>query len=246
MQRGQSTDGSLAIKGPPQRANKGSIEAFLSQSKALRERVARQKRLLFAMDATASREPTWAVACTLHDAMFDAIVGEEHLAVQLCYYRGIADFYCSGWLSHPQVLRDTMAQVRCLAGGTQISRVLRQALSIASDKNPIRAVVFIGDAVEEAAAHLESLAGQCRLQRVPLFIFQEGHDPIAQRCFKRLASLSGGAYARFDHTSPNRLRDLLNAVARYVSGGRQALTQASGESDKLLLKQLPGNPQCPD
>lgn len=244
MHQGHYFSERLAIKGPPQRANKGAIETFLSQSKALRQRVAGQKRLLFAMDATASREPTWAVACTLHDAMFEAIVGEKHLAVQLCYYRGMADFYRSRWLSHAQALRDTMAQVRCHAGGTQISRVLRHALSAASDNNPLRAVIFIGDAVEEAIPQLESLAGQCRLKRLPLFIFQEGQDLRAQQCFKRLAALSGGAYARFDHTSPDRLRNLLSAVVRYVSGGRQALAQASGEGDKLLLKQLPGNPQC--
>ena len=48
---------------------------------------------------------------------------------------------------------------------------------------------------------------------------------MAERCFRQVARLSGGAYAPFDARSPQVLRDLLSAVAVYAAGGRKALAQ---------------------
>ena len=59
-----------------------------------------------------------------------------------------------------------------------------------------------------------------------------------ERCFRSLASLSGGAYARFDSHSADTLAALLGAVARYAAGGRAALENSSGQSARLLLQQL--------
>ena len=75
-----------------------------------------------------------------------------------------------------------------------------------------------------------------------MFMFQEGHEPKAERAFKEIARLTGGAYCPFDAGSARQLRELLKAVAVYATGGRKAL-QDYGASTKSgaatrLLEQL--------
>jgi hypothetical protein len=129
-----------------------------------------------------------------------------------------------------------MSRVTCAAGRTQIARLLKRVL--ADSGSSARALVFIGDAVEEPASQLEELAGQCRLRCLPLFLFQEGADPQVRSVFQSMARLSGGAYSRFDTDSAARLRELLGAVARYAAGGRAALENSAGAAARALLEQL--------
>lgn len=103
---------------------------------------------------------------------------------------------------------------------------------------PIKAAVFIGDAVEESPDTLCDLAGQCGLLKLPLFVFQEGRQPSVERTFRSMAKLSGGAYARFDSRSAQALASLLSAVAAFATGGRVALEKQPGDSAKLLLEQI--------
>lgn len=214
------------------------MTAFLHKSKAIRQVVDRQPRLLFALDATASREPTWAQAKQWHREMFLAASGNS-LAIQLAYYRGFNEFEASPWLTRGEELLAHMESVRCAGGPTQILRLLQHYLAISTATTPVRALVFVGDAVEEPTTQIADLAGRCRLRKQPIFAFQEGADPHCARTFEHMAKLSGGAYARFDQSSAGRLRDLLGAVARFAAGGRRALTSSGQESDKLLLSQLP-------
>lgn len=214
------------------------VADFLRKSRAIRQVVTRQPRLIFALDATASREPTWHQARQLHREMFSAASGTS-LAIQLAYYRGFNEFHTSPWLSRADELLAHMDAVHCVGGATQIVRLLRHYLSVGTPATPVRALVFIGDALEEPSATILDLAGQCGLKKQPVFVFQEGTDPQCAQSFEQLARLSGGAYARFDHSSADRLRELLGAVARYATGGRKALTSSGRDSDKLLLSQLP-------
>lgn len=181
-------------------------------------------RLIFALDATASREPTWDTACEIQAQMFSETATLGGLQIQLCYYHGFQRFRSAPWCSDTTQLQTQMAQVRCLGGHTQIGRVLKHALT-ATKKTPIQALIFIGDALEEPADPLCDLAGQLGLTNVPLFIFQEGHNPAATRVFEYMARVSRGACVPFDHQSASQLRDLLAAVAVYAAGGRQALEQ---------------------
>ncbi len=199
----------------------------------------RRPRLLFALDATASREPTWATARQLHRELFSAAADNNSVAIQLCWYRGFADFQHTGWLTSSDALLQAMDAVSCVGGPTQLQRLLKHYLSAGSATTPVRALVFVGDAVEEPAASLLTLAGECRLKHQPLFLFQEGYDPRVAAVFEQMAALSGGAYAAFDRDSAERLRELLGAVVRYASGGYKALTSSGRESDKILLSQLP-------
>ena len=214
------------------------VSAFLSKAKAIQSVQSRQTKLIFALDATASREPTWATAKKLHRDLFNASLDNTNLAIQLCYYRGLHEFQHSPWLTNAAELLAHMDDVVCLGGPTQLERLLHHYLAQRGGLAPVKALVFVGDAVEENNDTLAALAGECGLYKLPLFIFQEGQDPLAKSAFTMLARRSGGAYASFDHNSAGRLRDLLGAVVRFTAGGIKALAQSGRESDKLLLDQL--------
>ena len=224
-------------KPPAHQSSPQEIAQFLQKSRAISQFVEKQPRLLFAVDATASRQPTWDHATHLQQEMFIASGKVAKLAVQLCYYRGFSEFRASPWLTDTTELAHLMGRVHCEGGHTQIARLLRHAQD-EHRKASVRALVFIGDAVEESPDNLCSLAGQCGLLQLPLFLFHEGPDHQVEQTFRAMAKLSGGAYARFDSGSAATLAGLLGAVATYASGGRAALEARGGESAKLLLQQL--------
>ena len=224
-------------KPPSRRSTSTEVEKFLQQSRNISTFVAKNPRLLFAVDATASRQPTWDHASRVQQEMFLAAGRAASLTVQLCYYRGFQQFFASPWLTDSEQLARLMGQVRCEGGHTQIARLLRHAQR-EHGKVPVRALVFIGDAIEENPDSLCNLAGQCGIRRLPLFMFQEGHDRAVEQTFRSMAKLSGGAYARFDSTSASTLAALLGAVARYATGGHAALEKTTDDSARLLLQQL--------
>jgi len=183
-------------------------------------------RLMFTMDATASREPTWDTACQLQGEMFKETAVLGGLEVQLVFYRGFGECRSSNWVADSQALVRRMTRVRCVGGHTQIGRVLGHAIKETKNKK-VNAVIFVGDCMEEDVDHLCHLAGELGLLGVPLFIFHEGAEPIAANAFKQMARLSNGAYCPFDLGSAVQLRELLGAVAVYAAGGRKALADYS-------------------
>ena len=219
---------------PARRSSSKDIAQFLNKSRSI---VERQPRLLFAVDATASRQPAWDTARQLQQEMFLATAKLATLSVQLCYYRGFQEFQASPWLTDSEELARRMNTVRCEGGHTQIERLLQHALS-EHRKSAVRAVVFIGDALEENPDKLCNLAGQCGILGLPLFLFQEGHDPLVRKTFQDMAKLSKGAWARFDASSATTLAELLGAVAQYAAGGVRALEKSGSSNARLLLEQL--------
>lgn len=179
-------------------------------------------RLIFAMDATMSRQPTWDMACTLQGQMFEASASLGGLGVQLVYFRGFNECRASGWVGDPRRLTALMSRIDCRGGHTQIGRVLAHVRDEAR-REPVRAFVLVGDAMEENADDLCALAGELSLIGVKAFMFQEGGDTAAASVFREIARLTGGAYARFDAGSAAQLLDLLKAAASYAAGGRAAL-----------------------
>ena len=222
---------------PARQSSSQEIDRVLQQSRSITAFVAKQPRLLFAIDATASRQPTWDKASQVQHEMFQATAGVASLAVQLAYYRGFQQFFASPWLTDSEQLARLMDAVQCEGGHTQIARLLDHAL-LEHRKHEIRALVFIGDAMEESEDTLCDLAGRCGLLKLPLFLFQEGQHPTVEKTFRSMATLSGGAYAHFDSNSAGTLAALLGAVARYAAGGRAALESLPGDSARLLLGQL--------
>lgn len=218
-------------------AGRSEVSAFLQKVASLPavQKGAGAGRLLFALDATASREQTWDQATQLQAEMFLAARGQGGLQIQLTYFRGFAEFYKTPWCSDSMSLLGLMSGIACRAGTTQLERVLRHALA-ENKAQRIHCVVYVGDAMEENADVLCQLAGQLGLLNVPLFLFQEGGDLRAQQTFQTMARLSRGAWSPFDSASAAQLRELLRAVAVYASGGRQALEHFSKSASPAVQR----------
>src|SRR5690349_14645611 len=227
----------------PTEARSAEVEQFLDKlKKAPAAHSGGRGRLIFALDATASREPTWDRACRIQGEMFEATAALGGLDVKLVYYRGFSECKASRWLTSAPDLHRAMRAVSCLGGETQIERVLAHAIS-ENQKQRVNALVFVGDAMEENVDRLCQLAGELGLKGVPIFLFHEGKHPIAARAFEQMAKLSRGAYLRFDLASADRLKDLLGAVAVYAAGGYRALAaygEKKGGEILRLTSQLRG------
>jgi len=224
----------------PTPSSQQEIAAFLRQAAALPAHSKTEGRLIFALDATASREQLWDRASQIQARMFEEAGKVGRLQLQLCYYRGNQEFWAQPWTSDTRALARQMGDLRCRAGLTQIGRVLSHALTEHA-RQKVQALVFIGDAVEEPPQLLYDLAGKLAILGIPLFLFQEGQDRDVEVVFRKMARLTQGAYANFGDASHDQLRRLLCAVAVYASGGVNALKEYSltqGQDVKALLGQL--------
>jgi hypothetical protein len=216
------------------------IAAFVAKAKAMSpHRAGAKGRLVFALDATMSRQPTWDMACALQADMFREAAALGSLDIRLVYYRGFNECRATGWISDSAQLAKLMSKIDCQGGNTQIGKVLSEARREAV-ASAVRAVVFVGDAMEEAVDDLCAKAGELGLLKVPVFMFQEGNDPAAEQAFKEIARLTGGAWCRFDPGAAAQLRELLRAAAAYAAGGRDALLRLSktGSGAAKLIGQM--------
>ncbi len=59
------------------------VSNFLAAARNISPQGSQTGRLIFALDATMSRQPTWDVACKMQAEMFDAVGTSSGLAVQL-------------------------------------------------------------------------------------------------------------------------------------------------------------------
>jgi hypothetical protein len=192
-------------------------------------------RLIFAIDATASRQPTWDMAAKLTGQMFMAAAGSGGLELQLVYYRGPRECTASRWMSDAGSLSAVMSGIMCRSGMTQIGRVLAH-VGKEDGRQKVAAAVVISDSCEENPNELYTAARG--LKGVPVFMFQEGDDEEAAAVYSKIARITGGAVGRFDAGAAARLADLLKAVAAYAVGGRQALANQNTEAARLLLTQM--------
>ena len=217
------------------------IANFLQKVSQTSGAVGGHGRLMFALDATFSRQPAWDYACKIQGEMFAKASEVGKLDIQLAYFRGFGEFKCSKWLSDSATLGKLMSKIDCRGGITQIIKVFDHAIRETSKKK-IQALVFVGDMVEESADEICGQAGQLGLLGVPAFLFQEGRDQTAESVFREVARLTKGAYFRFDESSAETLGELLRAVAIYATGGYKALQQMDKGGDdsgaRKLLTQL--------
>jgi len=216
---------------------RSAVSAFLQRAASVPSLRAAPSpaRLIFAVDATASRQPTWDRACHVQAEMFGTTAGR--LTVSLAYFRGHGEFVASAFLSDPAALAAQMTGVSCRGGHTQILRLLRHAEAEAA-RARLHALVFVGDAVEEEPDPIWRAAARLGARGVPAFVFQEGDDPGATPVLRGIARHSGGAWAPFDHRSPGALAALLRGAATYATGGREALAKLPGAGG--LLAQIGG------
>jgi len=202
------------------------LDAFFAKADPVRG------RLIFAIDATASRQPTWDTAAKLTGEMFTAASGVGGLDVQLVYFRGAGECVASKWLNDAKSLTSIMSRVSCAAGVTQHRKVLMHADKENQIKK-VNALILVSDACEETPSGLYDATGS-----VPVFLFQEGNDDGVAEIFATIARRSGGASCSFDSSAAARLADLLKAVAAFAVGGIKALADQNSDAARLLLTQV--------
>lgn len=190
---------------------------------------------MFAIDATASRQPTWDRAAQLQGEMFKAAAGLGGLEIQLAFFRGFGEFKVAPWTPDTNHLLRLMTSVTCGAGETQLNKVLSHAANEAR-RDTYHALIYVGDCFEEDVDRAGKLAGELGLLGIPAFMFQEGYDPAAAFAFQEIARLSGGAYCPFDRASAATLKRLLEAVAVYAAGGRAALVDHANRAGDDVLQ----------
>lgn len=247
LARGAMTADASPEKAQPPKtpARSQAAQQFLAQAQTAKAHtgpLTHHARLIFAMDATASRQPTWDRAMQLQAEMFKATAALGGLNVQLCYFRGYSEFTASPWLQDARNLETKMRLVDCLGGYTQLEKVIRHALA-QQQQQPARALVFVGDAVEEDVDLLCHLAGKLGQTSLPMYIFQEGDDPFASQAFAQMARCSKGVHLQLTQGSAKALASLLGAVAAWATGGATALNtyvsdQQTAGNGSLLLTQL--------
>ncbi len=218
-----------------ERSSSSEIASFLKAVGAAS--LAQSGRLIFALDATNSRQPTWDRAMTIQSSMFDAVDKAGGLSVQLVYFRGFDECRASKWVINAVALRDLMHGIECRGGHTQIAKILNHAYR-ETTKEKVAALVFIGDSIEESIDSLCQKAGELGLKGVRCFFFQEGHEVTVENGFREMARLTGGAYFRLGPDSAKELAELLGAVAMYAQGGLKALSSSNRKQARLLLQQM--------
>jgi hypothetical protein len=218
-----------------------AVDAFLETAHTVpAPQQAGRGRLIFALDATMSRQPTWDLATSLQSKMFEATAALGGLDVQLVYFRGYSECRASRFVAGGAGLGRLMQQIDVRGGQTQIRKVLEHARGEAR-KAPLGALVYVGDAMEERIDDLAAIAGELGILGVKAFVFQEGNDATTADAFREIARLTGGVYAVFDASAPGKLAALLAAAAAYAAGGRPALEKqalAGGEVARALLAQM--------
>lgn len=220
------------------RSSSQDVAAFLKAAKSIDP--TGTGRLVFSLDATMSRQPTWDRACQIQASMFESVSKIGGLSVQLVYFRGFGECKASRWVVNANALRDLMCTITCRGGQTQITKVLKHA-GKEHAREKISALVYIGDAMEEDADQLCHLAGELGLKGLRTFMFQEGNDRLAESTFRQIAKLTGGAYFRLGPDSARELAEILGAIAVYASAGRKALESSGKRGARLLLEQMPGS-----
>jgi hypothetical protein len=222
------------------KSSSADIDAFVRQARAMAvPSSGGSGRLILALDATMSRQPTWDLACRLQAEMFDAAGKAGNLEVQLVYFRGFGECRASRFVADTGSLKTLMTKIDCRGGQTQIGKVLSHALKETA-RGKVNALVYIGDAMEEKVDELAEKAGRLGLHGVPAFVFQEGRDPTAETAFREIARLSRGAWFRFDQNAADTLRKLLSAVAVFAAGGLAALEARDRPEDRLMIAHMKG------
>ena len=197
-------------------------------------------KILFGLDATASRQPMWDRAAHIQADMFEAALSLGGIEMQVAYYQGFGNFKAFPWSSDSKEIIDYMYSVQCLGGLTQINKFLEHAISELK-KTKINAIVFIGDCMEENADIIINKAGKIGLKGVPIFIFQEGSHPDASFVFSEIARITNGFHSIFDSSSSSILKNLLKAVAIFAAGGKEGLKKnirIAPKEIKLLLNKV--------
>src|SRR3954454_403090 len=183
-------------------------------------------RLVFGFDATESREPAWATARQVTDALVRALPGE--LDVALAVHGAGRRHTFTDFTADPNLLRDQAASITCRSGHTQLLPLLARSLAAPG----VRVVTYIGDVFEESPARGRKLADELGSRGIRLIVLHDTAHWTARRdaeLFLDLARRPGGCVLPFDASASGRLRELLAAIAVYAVGGAELLQDKRDE-----------------
>lgn len=189
-------------------------------------------RLVFGFDATASREPAWAMARRVTDALVKTLPDE--LDVALAVHGGSRLHTFTEFTTDGKTLRDLAASISCEAGQTRLLPILSGSLA----RPGVRVVTYIGDVYEESLNQGRKIADDLGRRGIKLFVFHDISDWAARRdaeVFLDLARRTGGCVLPFDASAPSRLRDLLRAIAVFAVGGVGLLRQRREDLPGAIL-----------
>ena len=173
-------------RAPPARREGGAaVDAFVEAAKRAPAPVSSGRgRLIFALDATMSRQPTWDMAQTLQGRMFEAAARLGGLDVQLAYFRGMGECRVTNFVSGGAGLAELMSRISVRGGTTQLRRVLAHARDEAR-RARAGVLVFVGDAMEESEDALLGTAAELALAGVKAFMFRKAETPSPAACSRR-------------------------------------------------------------
>lgn len=189
----------------------------------------RRPRLVFGVDATASREPTWASARRITDRMFAAIPGALDVALAVHGAGHVHTF--TAFSADVDQFRDQAAAVRCQAGNTQLCELMQRTL----DAGGVRVMTYIGDAFEESSAEAFALADRFRLRGIKAVILADDVDEKTLAVFREITERTGGAVLDFRAAELDLMGEVLDAVATLAIGGRKLLAAKKTPGARLLL-----------
>ena len=196
-------------------------------------------KLVFAFDATASREMAWGTSTALTDALLAALPGQ--LDVALAVHGGSKVHTFTGFESDAGKLRDRAAGVRCKAGHTRFLPILLRVL----ETEGVGIVVYVGDVLEESHRQARKIAAALGARNIRLIILHDtgSRDVGGEEIFAEMARLTEGAVLPFDASALPRLRELLAAVAVLAVGGTEMLAKKRDTmpAARLLLQHLKGD-----
>ena len=190
-------------------------------------------RMVFGIDATASREHAWDTARTVTDSLFSAAPGG--IEVALAAHGGNRLSLFTGFHTDVAPLRRAAAAITCEKGMTRLLDMAEATL-----QHPgVRALVYVGDCFEEDPLRAMVLADRMRLRGIRLVVLHDLSSAAREDAhfFAVMAARTGGLVLPFDAASLDALRDVLASLAAYVAGGTALLRARSTASpaSKLLL-----------
>jgi hypothetical protein len=193
-------------------------------------------RLVFAVDATASRSAAWDTAREVTDTLFQALPGE--LDVALAVHGGSRVHTFTDFVRDPNILRDTAAGISCKTGTTQLVDIMRRTANAAG----VKVLLYIGDTFEEEIAEARAAADALKARGIRLIVLHDEpeRNQDAADVFADLARRADGLVLPFDASAAARVRDILEAVAVLAVGGVKLLQQKKNTltAAPLLLSHL--------
>lgn len=180
------------------------------------------------IDATASRQHSWEAAKKIQRKLFARVSGNDRMLLRLVVMRGYrAEDH--GWQSDSEALGRKIDRLSVEGGDTRIERSLRAFVRDPQGYKPA-ALILIGDCCEERTDDVLDAARDLARNGIRVYAFHENalgsgerrrNSEAAEGLFRKVAQITGGAFAKFGENMP--LEDLCEAVAVYCAGGDQAI-----------------------